>query len=273
MSNASSTIAYRRVGNPILPCIVWLHGFLGFGQEFRPFADRFRDSFQSILVDLPGHGQSVLDPADERNLSLDRIASDLSAILDEEGIDAATIIGYSMGGRCALRFAINYPNKTRSLVLESVSPGIPDAVARAARAELDTERGRQIRDAGLAEFVTRWYEAELFRSLRRDRQQLEKLVNLRTQNEPRAMSQVVEQLSPGRQPSSWRSLPGLEAPTLYLSGSRDGKYHALGKRIARISPRVRFESVAGAGHNIHFEAPEAYLAAVTSFVNDHLSTS
>ena len=59
-------------------------------------------------------------------------ARDIDWILEKAGIEKANILGYSMGGRLALTFALTYPNKVGKLILESASPGLEEEDQRAA---------------------------------------------------------------------------------------------------------------------------------------------
>src|SRR5262249_42601880 len=92
--------------------VVFLHGF---GLDARMWEPQFKDferSLQVIRYDLRGFGRSSLPPTAPYAHE-----DDLMALLAHLGVARAHVVGLSMGGRMALRFALAYPDATRSLVL------------------------------------------------------------------------------------------------------------------------------------------------------------
>jgi 3-oxoadipate enol-lactonase len=81
--------------------------------------------YRTIALDNRGVGQSDA-PSGVYSIAL--MASDVAAVLDAAGVHDAHIFGVSMGGMIAQEFALNYPNRVRSLILGSTTPGGPDAV-------------------------------------------------------------------------------------------------------------------------------------------------
>ena len=83
-----------------------------------------------LTLDLPGHG-ATQTPAEPERASMAETAADLDALLEQivpqQQVD---LMGYSMGGRLALFFALNYPDRVRRLVLESASPGLAEPEER-----------------------------------------------------------------------------------------------------------------------------------------------
>ena len=88
----------------------------GFGEDSSVWdrqVPQLQKRFRIILPDLPGSGQSGLNP----DVSMENMAAVLDAIIDEEGLDAITMLGHSMGGYVTLAFAEKYPGKLRALGL------------------------------------------------------------------------------------------------------------------------------------------------------------
>ncbi len=75
---------------------------------------------------------------------------------------AVHLVGYLLGGRLALRFALNFPHRVRSLTLESASPGLIGSQERALQRQLDRERARELRIGEYAAFLEAWYRQEIF---------------------------------------------------------------------------------------------------------------
>ena len=117
----------RDTGPRAAPAIVLLHGFGSSLQTWDAWAADLDRDHRLIRYDLPGFGLTGRDPTgdytDERSIAI------LLALLDQLGVPRATIVGNSMGGRIAWRFAAAHPERMDKLVLISpdgfASPGVP----------------------------------------------------------------------------------------------------------------------------------------------------
>jgi len=115
----------RVSGNPQAPPIVFLHGFASSLETWEPWAAVLSGRYRVVRFDLPGAGLSEPDNggdySDVRSLSL------VKELLDALEIDTAVVVGNSLGGRIAWRFAAMYPGRVSKLVLISpdgfASPG------------------------------------------------------------------------------------------------------------------------------------------------------
>ena len=103
--------------------LVLLHGFTGDSKTWKPFLQNGEKVERLIAIDIIGHGQSD-SPKDSKRYEMLSVAKDIKQILEILKIEKTDILGYSMGGRLALSFAIQYPLFVRKLVLESSSPGL-----------------------------------------------------------------------------------------------------------------------------------------------------
>jgi 4,5:9,10-diseco-3-hydroxy-5,9,17-trioxoandrosta-1(10),2-diene-4-oate hydrolase len=102
--------------------VVLLHGggpgassWSNFGRTMPVVAERFR----TVMMDLPGYGKSAARPATGHFFTV--AADALAGLLDQLGIEKAHLIGNSLGGGTAIRFALNYPRRAGRLVL--MGPG------------------------------------------------------------------------------------------------------------------------------------------------------
>ena len=145
------------------PPLVLLHGFTGSTESWAPVRAALAGRFTTIAVDLPGHGRST-SPADPARYALARFAGDLARVLDALGIERTVLLGYSLGGRAALRFALERPERLVALVLESASPGIAKPAERAARLVADGVLADEIERDGITAFVDRWERLPLWTS-------------------------------------------------------------------------------------------------------------
>lgn len=257
---------FETVGNARNPALLFLHGFMGSGRDWFTIANTLAHDYFCVLPDLPGHGTNThlsLDAA----IDFDILCVGLEQLLDELNLQQATLVGYSMGGRVALYFAVKYPQRVEKLVIESANPGVDNPVERDKRARLDDRRASQLLLGGMDSFVDNWYELELFASLKRFPQQRKSAKNRRKQNNPQWAAKIIRELSPGRQPSLWSHLPGLNMPVLLLAGVLDEKYAALVGQMGAVIPKATVQVVPNAGHNIHLEQPQVFADSIGRFVN------
>jgi 4,5:9,10-diseco-3-hydroxy-5,9,17-trioxoandrosta-1(10),2-diene-4-oate hydrolase len=120
------TLHYHEAGEPTevgggLP-LVMLHGG-GPGasawSNFGPSLSRFAEQFRTLLVDQPGFGES--DKPEVEGHFFTFAADKLAALLDELGVDKVHLLGNSLGGGTAVRFALKYPKRVGRMIL--MGPG------------------------------------------------------------------------------------------------------------------------------------------------------
>ena len=122
---AGTPLHVRDDGPKDAPAVLLLHGFGASLHTWEPWAQALAAKHRVLRVDLPGHGLSPPDTSgdytDTRSLQL------LLALLDARGIQRASVIGNSMGGRIAWTLAVRHPERVDKLVLVSpdgfASPG------------------------------------------------------------------------------------------------------------------------------------------------------
>ncbi len=249
------------------PPLLALHGFTGSVATWDPFHDSWL-GFRLITVDLLGHGASD-SPGDPERYSMARCLQDLLALLDYLGAGRAGLLGYSMGGRIALRLALAAPERFGALVLESASPGIEDAAERQERVKSDKALADSIKRQGIAAFVERWEALPLFRSQAGLPKTLqEALRRQRLANNAVGLANSLRGIGAGMQPAVFDQLPGLGVPTLLLAGALDARYCELAERMAKMIPCARLQIVPEAGHATHLEQPETFSRLVKGFLED-----
>lgn len=109
------SIHYIDEGPRDAPALIVVHGFAASLHAWRPWADRLRDNYRLISLDLPGHGLSRA-PKNYR-ASLDANVALIDQLATQLGIERFVIAGNSMGGAVAWRYAMLHPDRLRGLVL------------------------------------------------------------------------------------------------------------------------------------------------------------
>ena len=249
------------------PPVVLLHGFTGSGGTWDPLRDALGERHTTIAIDLPGHGRSGA-PDDPARHALDRFADDLATVLDELGTSRVALLGYSLGGRAALRFAIRHPDRLAALIVESASPGIAGATERASRLAADRALADTIERDGVAAFVAWWERLPLWESQASLPEDVRaRLHSQRLDNRPRGLANSLRGAGAGVEPPVLDRLAMLDVPALIIAGALDEKYVAAGEEMAAAIPGAHVAIVPDAGHAAHLERPEAFAALVSGFLD------
>jgi pimeloyl-ACP methyl ester carboxylesterase len=103
--------------------LLLIHGMAGSSQTWRAIMPALAKKYRVIAPDLLGHGQSSKPRTD---YSLGAFAVGLRDLLDELGVESATIVGHSLGGGIAMQFLYQHPDYCRRLVLISSGGLGPD---------------------------------------------------------------------------------------------------------------------------------------------------
>jgi 2-succinyl-6-hydroxy-2,4-cyclohexadiene-1-carboxylate synthase len=246
--------------------LVLLHGFTGDSKTWNPFFKEWGKNRKVIVIDILGHGQSD-SPKDFKRYEILSVAKDMKQILELLKIEKTDILGYSMGGRLALTFAIQYPLFVRKLVLESSSPGLITEQERANRRMQDRKLCALIQKNGIEKFVEYWENISLFASQRGlPIHKQEEIREQRLQNSVIGLCNSLIGMGTGAQPSWWSHLHKLEADTLLVTGGLDQKFCFIAEEMAKEIKNVEWVKVDGCGHANHVEEPEKFGIIVDRFL-------
>ena len=254
------------------PALLFLHGFMGSGVNWRAVVEQLVERFYVIAPDLPGHGRSLFEdsvpetsPKLDDEYSFSQTAQAVIDLLDNLAIEHCALIGYSMGGRLALYLATHFPERFGNVVLESASPGISDPVERAARKRWDNKIANQLINQPFSEFLDQWYAMPLFASLRRH-PHFEQVIVQRMRNRPQQLARSMREMGTGSQPPLWDAWAQMEIETLLIVGEWDEKYVGISAEMSHLNSNARVVVVEQAGHNVHFERPHDYVAELENFL-------
>jgi 2-succinyl-6-hydroxy-2,4-cyclohexadiene-1-carboxylate synthase len=246
--------------------LVLLHGFTGSSRSWLPHVAEFKSHNFCISVDLLGHGGSDV-PADPARYRMDKQIDDLLDVFDALGLGRVNLLGYSMGGRVALSFAVAHPERVRSLIIESASPGIADPAQRRERIRGDEVLAESIENEGLQKFVEHWESLPIFATQNALPPALrDEIRQQRLGNSPRGLINSLRGLGTGVQPSMWEKLHRLTMPVLLVVGEFDQKYTSIALRMASKIAKVKVAIIEGAGHTVHLEKPATFNRVVLSFL-------
>lgn len=258
-------LAYAVYGSG--PPLLLLHGFTGTHRLFCHLLPGLGHR-RLLLPDLLGHGASDAPRAPAHH-ALEAQARTLLALLEREGYAVTDVVGYSLGGRLALRLATLSPDRIRRLVLVSTSPGIEGEEARSARRAADERLARLLEEEGLGAFLEHWQSLPLFAALRNLPEALRALLWAeRRAQRAEGLAASLRGAGQGVEPSLWPSLAQLSMPVLLLTGDQDTAYREVARRAARLIPKARWHEIRGAGHAAYLEAPAAFQEAIRAFLDE-----
>ncbi|MBL4869723.1 MAG: alpha/beta hydrolase [Robiginitomaculum sp.] len=115
-------IRYKIEGDNAKPSLVLLHGFTSSVESWDGLVAELEGNYQIIRLDLPGHGLTGPDP--KHRYAHEDFVNAVHGLVKELNINNPTLIGNSMGGNTAWRYAATYPNEIANLILIDAS-GFP----------------------------------------------------------------------------------------------------------------------------------------------------
>jgi|SRR5579884_1062418 len=234
------------------PVVVLLHGFTNTGASWAPVIGALGRRYRTIAPDIRGHGSARAVP-----VTLEGVLDDVERICPEGRF---ALGGYSMGGRIALHAALRLGERVRRLVLVGASPGIADPAERSARRAADERLAAEVEGLAIEEFATRWARTPVLEGL--PEALAGQVHEDRLRSEPAGLAAALRGLGTGVLPSLWERLGELTMPVALVVGERDEKFRRVADEMARLLPRASVHVVAGAGHAVHIEAPEAVAQAL-----------
>lgn len=219
-----------------------------------------------MAPDLLGHGDSPA-PLDPVRYGMPHAAADLAALPETSVEGGIHLLGYSMGGRLALFFALHYPAKVRTLTLLSASPGLATAAERVARRRKDDALADRIERDGIGPFADYWEALPLWDSQTRNLspERRRQLRAQRQRNSPRGLANSLRGMGSGAQPNLHPAISTSLLPTLLLAGAVDTKFVDINLRMQQEMPGARLVILDGAGHAVHLERPRALARTVVNF--------
>jgi pimeloyl-ACP methyl ester carboxylesterase len=253
-------IAYESQGSG--PLVVFLHGIGGNRTNWHGQLERFSDKFCAVTWDARGYGASDDPP---QTLKFSDFADDLARLLDHLKAEHAHLVGLSMGGMIIQDFYGHYPERVATLALVDTSPGFATASEEAKRDFLarrlePLEKGLTPADIapGLVEVLVAKSAAAAVRA-----QLHASLSALRKEPYKQALHATVT--------TDFRPiLPKITVPTLVIVGEEDiVTPPSASEFLAKNIPGASLVQIPGAGHLTNIEKPEAFNAALASFLDGH----
>ena len=240
------------------PLIV-LHGLLGSHQNLLPACRAFAEHFHVFAIDQRNHGHSP----HHDDMSYELMAEDIAHFMDKHSLATVHVLGHSMGGKTAMQFALNHPERIRKLIVVDMSPRtygprfakLLNALRELrpgqfkTRVEADHALAQSVPEESLRQFV------------------LKNLIpddngGYKWRNNIEGIAANYDRLREAvnaPKPFAGESL-------FLLGGKSDYVGDADRLEIKRLFPSAQFATIAGAGHWVHAEKPDAFAEAALDFL-------
>lgn len=239
-----------------------LHGFLGMGDNWKTLGGQFADAgYEVHLVDQRNHGRSM----HSEDFSYDLMAEDLNNYLEDKALDKIILLGHSMGGKTAMKFAANFPEKVSKLIIADIAPKYyaphheeilnsltalqSNEEARASRGNADDFLKNYIKDWGTRQFLLKnlYWKSDKKLALRLNLPVLRK-----------AGETIGEPIKEDEH---------FNGQTLFLRGEKSGYIKDSDfSLIKKHFPKSTVSTVPDAGHWLHAENPENFYSQVINFL-------
>lgn len=250
------------------PQILALHGFTGDAEDYSPFPALSPAGTTWHALDFVGHGQSAA-PDDISYYTPDACIHHLQAVEKQLALRDYFLVGYSMGGRSALHYALERPDNLRGLILIGANPGITDPAERRQRRLQDEALADHILRSNIKSFLAEWMEQAIISTQRNIPDDIrENMLLRRHRNNPIGLANALRGFGTGAMPLLWDRLSELQIPVLLLSGSEDMKYTIIARDMEMYLRRPRRYQILGAGHCAHLEYPQRFSRILTEFMQD-----
>jgi len=253
------------------PPFVLVHGFTGSRDDFADVHPALAELQRTIVVDQRGHGDSS-NLGDPEAYGLEILVADLLGFLDALGIARCHLLGHSLGGMVALRFALEHPQRLASLVLMDTSPE-PVTLMPVAMLHAGAKLGREQGMGALFEVMRQGANASRPEAMRRTEARMganRYWARIRAKIEamdPEAMQGLASVLA--AHPPATPRLGEIGCPTLVIVGEQDVPFLEPSRRMAEGIPGASLAVVPQAAHSPQLENQAAWLAAV----REHLRRS
>lgn len=247
--------------------VVLLHGFTGSTKTWHHVIKQLPLDVRIIAVDLIGHGQSA-SPQHVTPYSMEAQVNQLEALFEALQLQTFHLLGYSMGGRVALSYAMQFPNRIEQLLLESASPGLMLSEERAARKLADDALAQKIMQNGVQSFVDKWENIPLFATQKRLAPEVQQEIrNERLSQQAIGLANSLRGMGTGVMPTLWNKLATLTMPVTLMTGALDMKFVQLNEQMAMKLPQAKHITIPAVGHAIHVENPTKFATIVKETIS------
>jgi pimeloyl-ACP methyl ester carboxylesterase len=260
---------YRKLGEH-KPALIILHGLYGASDNWMNLAKSWSSDYEVYLVDLRNHGQSP----HSKIHTFQAMRDDLIEFMDAQSIKKAVILGHSMGGKVAMRLAMDYPERLNALIVVDIAPkdytidndenvfGHLKIIKGMMGLDLSLLKKREDVNDVLADAIPEQRTRQfIMKNLKRNKDQsFSWKLNLKV------ISDDIMKITAGfADHNIYRNITGF--PVLFIRGGRSKYIQDSDKeRILEVFPMAEIKTIVDAGHWIHAEQAEQLSEMVLEFL-------
>lgn len=248
---------------------VFLHGLMGFLNNWRKIITSLEGSELCLAFDQRGHGRSIKP---EKDYAPADYADDLKNLVDELNWSKFILVGHSMGGRNALNFASRYPEYLTHLIVEDIAPaGDPEGwryFERLFNAIPTPFKSRtEAREFFHGEFKTKNIPTDSM-----DMLSAYLYANIEDKKDGTAgwrfsSQAILDSARQAREKDQWEEIRQLKVPTLWIRGENSKDLpHETWQKIINSNVLIQGVEISKAGHWVHADQPLAFTEALKNFV-------
>lgn len=251
-------LSFRSMGQG--ETIIFLHGILGSSKAWAFQFAGLSPHYRVLAWDAPGYRDSA-----EVEANIDAYVSMLDALVQHSGEQQISLVGHSMGGTIASRYAVKFPQKIKRLVLSCTHPGY-GAPVTAPNSEKLEKRLKELAEIGREAYGrNRAQDLLPFADVPTAVLDYAAQIAAETQLEGLRRATRMLQLADNRP-----LLPRIKAPTLVLTGEQDRVVQPqLKADLLALVPFTQHIEMPGLGHAPYFQAPEYYNGLLLNFMRSH----
>ena len=239
--------------------LVFLHGFAGTAESWRPQVAALSARYRLILYDARGHWRTE-SPKEAEAYSHDIAVEDLRALLDQVKAGPTIVGGLSMGGVIALAFYAKYPARVRALILCDTGPGFKNLERRDRWTRSREKVAELLEREGMPGFAgSRHAALDYYTSS-----------EIMLQHDPVGLAHVNRRILVIPDTRFMDLLSRIAVPTLVLVGAEDTDYRPAAEYMARKIPGAELVVLDKAGHGANVDQPDAFNRAIRDFLERRL---
>lgn len=239
--------------------LIIMHGLFGMLDNWQTLGKKWAENYQVILVDLRNHGHSPWDEEHTYQLMM----NDLEELADDLFLEDINIIGHSMGGKLAMKFAQNFPALMNKLIVADIGPKkYPvhhhQILQGLNNVPIDTVKSRQEAKSYLSQYISEESTKQFFlKNLYwKEKGKLAWRFNLK------GLTQNIQFVGEDLLHSSF------DHSTLFIRGGNSN--YILDEDWTAIKnsfPEAELATIPNAGHWLHAENPTLFFFLVNTFLN------
>jgi pimeloyl-ACP methyl ester carboxylesterase len=260
-------IHYVTLGDATADPVIMIHGFPDYWFTWREQMAELSGEFRVIALDQRGYNRSD-KPAGRENYSMDRLSADVAAVMEDLGLEKATICGHDWGGAVAWHFAMTRPHMTQRLIILNLPHprGIQRELATNPEQQENSAYARRFQEEGAhldltAEGLASWVrspEARKHYVQAFERSDFEAMLHYYKMNYPRP---------PYQMPAG--EVTRVQCPVLMIHGLEDKALMApaLNNTWEWLAADLTLVTIPGAGHFVQQDAPDLVTRSLRMWLN------